>query len=95
MKAPIIAFSALTLSVLFPGCSNRIEPYGPQMPASGPDVISFVQPGLSPKGLAYDPGRNHFLVSSIAEGSIYQVHLDGAVQPFIVDDALTSTLGLK
>lgn len=60
-----------------------------------PVQINFTAPNLIPEGIAYDPFSNRFYVSSITRGTIGTVTFDGTYTPFITDEILTSTTGLK
>lgn len=57
-------------------------------------TITFVQPGMMPEGVEYDSQNSRFLVSSLAQGTIFQVSTDGTIRPFIEDELLTSTGGI-
>jgi len=59
-----------------------------------PDVIEARADGLHPEGIAYDPGRGAFLVSSVRHGTVSVVAADGTTTTLVDDPALTSTFGL-
>lgn len=64
-------------------------------PASGlPDRIDFVSPGLYPEAVAYDPLRNAFIVSSLAQGQAGSVSATGTYQPFAQDPEIISSFGV-
>lgn len=62
---------------------------------SEPMTIHFTEPNLFPEGVAYDPFRNWFYVSSVAQGDIGIVTFGGTYRRFITDPVLTGTAGLK
>ena len=61
----------------------------------GPDQIVIDHHNLFPEGIEYDVVGERFLVSSMSEGTIYQVTEDGTATAFIEDDELTSTVGIE
>jgi len=60
-----------------------------------PDEIHFTALGLYPEGIVFDRMNNRFLVSSVAKGTIGVVSYDGTYTPFIEDDDLQATIGMK
>jgi sugar lactone lactonase YvrE len=58
------------------------------------NTISVMKEALYPEGIEYDPERRHFLLSSVREGTIYEVQDDGTYRPFIQDERLISSLGI-
>ncbi|MGI8599188.1 MAG: hypothetical protein ACR2KB_08025 [Chitinophagaceae bacterium] len=58
-------------------------------------IVNFTNQDIFPEGLAYDPVRNWFYVSSATVGTVGIVTMDGSYTPFISDDILTGTTGLK
>ncbi|MBM7784351.1 SMP-30/gluconolactonase/LRE family protein [Tenggerimyces flavus] len=59
-----------------------------------PRVIHASAPSLHPEGVAWDPTRHAFLVSSVRHGTVSIVGLDGKVRPFLAHPAMPSTFGL-
>lgn len=59
-----------------------------------PDSIVFNHPGLRPEGIEYHHQGEHFLVSSISEGTIFSVSDNGDFDVFIEDEDLGATLGI-
>lgn len=59
-----------------------------------PDAITFMQQGLYPEGFAFDATSNRFLVSSITQGDVFQVDLNGNIDRFIADTNLISSTGI-
>ncbi len=57
-------------------------------------MISVMKEALYPEGIEYDSARRCFLLSSVREGTIYEVQDDGTYQPFIQDARLISSLGI-
>jgi len=60
-----------------------------------PEHITFTSPGLYPEGVDHDALHQRFLVSSLSQGTIGQVSYKGSYTPFIEDDRLVSTIGLR
>ena len=63
-------------------------------PRGIPPVLTPFAPGLHPEGVAYDPTRRAFLVSSLRFGTVSVVRRDGRVSTLVQDRAMVSTLGL-
>lgn len=51
--------------------------------------------GFIPEGIEYDQASRRFLTGSLAEGSIFEIALDGSVTPFVTDPALVSSVGIE
>lgn len=60
-----------------------------------PVAITYRAPAQYPEGVAWDPTRRAFLVSSARYGTVSIVHPDGTVQPLVTDHGLVTTLGVK
>jgi hypothetical protein len=60
-----------------------------------PDRIIMERGGFIPEGIEYDTVAGRFLVGSLAEGTVYEVGLDGSLVPFAVDDELVSSIGIE
>lgn len=60
-----------------------------------PAEIRFTKEGLYPEGVSHDSTHERFLITSLRFGTIGQVGYDGTYTPFIQDDRLISTIGLK
>lgn len=60
-----------------------------------PDVITAERGGFVPEGIEYDRANGRFLTGSLADGSIYEVGLDGSLTAFIMDPALVSSVGIE
>lgn len=60
-----------------------------------PARIAFRADRLYPEGIAYAPGTDRFLVSSITQGKVGAVDLNGRYTDFITDTRLISGIGLK
>lgn len=92
-KLTLLFFPALVL--LLAGCKKDLpvdlDPKHPKAPVQ----INFTEPDLFPEGVAYDPFKNWFYVSSATRGDIGIVTFDGTYKPFITDEILTGTNGLK
>ena len=67
----------------------------PASPESGgsqfPDVITAQRGGFVPEGIEYDRANERLLTGSLAEGSIFEIGMDGSVNAFITDPALVSS----
>jgi len=61
----------------------------------GPDQIIIKKPNLFPEGVEYDRGQKRFLITSLREGIISEVKMDGTSQVFIDDDVLVSAIGIR
>lgn len=62
-----------------------------------PDVVNVQLPGIIPEGLEYDALNDRFLLSSMANGTVYSVADDGEAIAFITLDAdmdYTSSVGM-
>lgn len=80
----------LTMFVLA-GCNSDDLP----IEFDAPDSIAFVREGLYPEGIGYDRLKHCFLVSSLRFGTVGLVSEKGDYIPFIKDNALISTIGLR
>jgi sugar lactone lactonase YvrE len=60
-----------------------------------PERIRLKQRDFMPEGIEYDARNARFLLSSLAEGTVFAVADDGTVTPFIEDEALISSVGLE
>jgi sugar lactone lactonase YvrE len=60
-----------------------------------PDVITAERGGFVPEGIEYDRANGRFLTGSLADGSIYEIGLDGSVTAVITDPALVSSVGIE
>ncbi|HEX8347214.1 MAG TPA: SMP-30/gluconolactonase/LRE family protein [Actinoplanes sp.] len=58
-------------------------------------VLNGSAPSLHPEGIAWDPTRKAFLVSSMRHGTVSVVHPDGTVGTLISDPRMVSTLGVR
>lgn len=60
-----------------------------------PESIFIQKADLYPEGVEYDSDRHKFLVSSLTEGTIGIVDDEGNYTPFIEDERLISTIGIR
>ncbi|MBG0830212.1 SMP-30/gluconolactonase/LRE family protein [Planomonospora sp. ID67723] len=67
----------------------------PAASAATPDVIEGRAPSLHPEGVAYDPTRGAYLVSSLRHGTVSVVRPDGSVRTLVDDPALISAIGIQ
>lgn len=58
------------------------------------EIIEIKHPSLYPEGIRYNNKTNKFLVSSLREGTIYEVDEQGNAKPLIKDNRLFSTAGI-
>lgn len=82
----LISFGFLMMSGT--ACSEKRAP-------AGPDTISFTKPALYPEGVEYDAKGGHFLVSSLHEGKVGAVTLDGKYSVLVNDPELVSAVGIR
>jgi sugar lactone lactonase YvrE len=59
-----------------------------------PAVINGTAPSLHPEGVAWDPTRRAFLVSSVRHGTVSVVSPSGTVRTLVQDDRMVSTFGV-
>ncbi|MEJ7830985.1 MAG: hypothetical protein WKF91_22455 [Segetibacter sp.] len=92
-KLTPLFFSAFVL--LLAGCYKNLPiDFGPKN-TPGSIQINFTEPNLFPEGVAYDPFQDWFYVSSASHGTVGIVTRKGTYTPFITDENLTGTTGLK
>ncbi|MEL7350334.1 MAG: hypothetical protein AAF171_19670 [Cyanobacteria bacterium P01_A01_bin.116] len=61
---------------------------------AAPRTIEIEKTALYPEGIEYNPNTGKFLLSSVREGTIYEIDETGAYTPFIEDERLVSTTGI-
>jgi sugar lactone lactonase YvrE len=83
-----LSFAALVLAA---GCgsASRVQLESPAAP------VMIAQPALYPETIEANPKSGKFLVSSVREGAVYEVGLDGTLRVLVQDDRLTSILGIS
>jgi len=59
------------------------------------DVLRASAPSLHPEGIAWDPTRAAFLVSSFRHGTVSVVRRDATVRTLVSDPLMVSTLGVR
>ncbi|NLX08112.1 MAG: SMP-30/gluconolactonase/LRE family protein [Chloroflexi bacterium] len=59
-----------------------------------PDMIVAEREGFFPEGIEYDEQGGRYLLSSLAEGTIFTVTDDGMITPFITEEELMSSVGI-
>ncbi|MTI21527.1 hypothetical protein E1176_10900 [Fulvivirga sp. RKSG066] len=110
MRKSIIA-CLLFGSVLFVGCSTALEDeIKPDLNTSieNSEEINYAQnfhllpdevlvnfPGLYPEGIAFDPWKGKFYISSVRKGVISSVDFDGNIETLTGEGDLISTAGVK
>jgi sugar lactone lactonase YvrE len=60
-----------------------------------PATIVAARGGFIPEGIEYDQANRRLLTGSLAEGTIFEIGLDGSVTPFITDAELVSSVGIE
>lgn len=99
MNLKDIQFALLVISLILYGCANtEVEPTQTKIPTVTPDVLQEIivkYDNLFPEGIEYDQERQHFLLSSASEGTIFTVDDDGTIKALIVDPELEMTLGIE
>lgn len=60
-----------------------------------PDRIVFQTAGTVPEGVEFDAANRRFLVGSLAQGTVFVVHPDGSLEPFVQDPELKSSVGIE
>lgn len=63
----------------------------------GPDLDSVVvsQLNLFPEGVEYSSSQERFFLSSLTEGTVYQVDNAGTAVPLVEDERLVSSIGIQ
>lgn len=87
-----------TLTRLLLGAIVAAGLAGLPAPASAhpiPAVIEGRSESLHPEGVAYDPTRGAFLVTSLKHGTVSVVRGDGSTRTLVDDPALIETIGLQ
>jgi sugar lactone lactonase YvrE len=88
---------AIVLSVVAVGVSiSAVDAGNNRVDLGGQNLNSIVvnQAALYPEGIEYDANNDRFLLSSVREGTVYQVFANGDVRPFIQDERLVSSTGI-
>lgn len=97
MGTRIILLTAVC--VVAAGCTQQSEAPAPAAaaPSEAPmgKTIVAKRGGFIPEGVEYDQANKRFLTGSLAEGTIFEIHDDGAVTPFVTDPALVSSVGIE
>ncbi|SFR28531.1 SMP-30/Gluconolaconase/LRE-like region-containing protein [Lentzea waywayandensis] len=78
-----VLLAVLAVLVLFTGTAQAT-----------PRHIEARSPSLHPEGVAWDPGRGQFLVSSLRHGTVSLVGTNGRVRPLVTGTHMVSTFGL-
>jgi sugar lactone lactonase YvrE len=68
---------------------------GPENKTPIPNKIDFTKEALYPEGVSHDARGERFLVTSLRFGTIGSVTYNGSYTPFIEDNDLISTIGIK
>ena len=87
---------------LVAACGSEPEPTDTAPPLEAappppmlPDVIVAERGGFIPEGVEYDMDNGRLLTGSLSEGSVFQIHDDGRVTPFVSDPDLVSSVGIE
>ena len=94
LRLSLVACAAVVVAA----CTQQSEP--PATPAAAPSTpmgktIVAARGGFIPEGVEFDRANRRFLTGSLAEGTIFEIHDDGAVTPFVTDPALVSSVGIE
>ncbi|WP_137991757.1 SMP-30/gluconolactonase/LRE family protein [Streptomyces vilmorinianum] len=100
----LVASAALTATVPALTLTLTLAPApaasaAPRAPLAGPTVAAPEQitghaPSLHPEGIAWDPTRRAFLVSSVRHGTVSVVRPDGSTRTLVSDSRIISTYGV-
>jgi sugar lactone lactonase YvrE len=60
-----------------------------------PQTIVMERGGFIPEGIEYHPTNERFLVGSLAEGTVFEIGMDGSMTPFVIDEQLVSSVGIE
>jgi sugar lactone lactonase YvrE len=90
-----IAPAPATVAVPSAASGSSVSPSGANIADAIPGMIVAERGGFIPEGIEYDLANGRFLTGSLAEGTIFEIGLDGSVTPFIRDAALVSTVGIE
>jgi len=89
---PLKMLVAYTIPSGTPPVEFTAAPRAQLTSSAGP--LRIAVPALYPETLAYNPRSKQFLVSSLREGAVYEVGLDGQAKKLVNDPRLTSILGI-
>ena len=103
IKSSVILLS-LPAMVFFSACGDGSEKKAEDTPkeeapqeekvAPSAETITFSSEGLYPEGVAYDPTRKGFIVTSLTKGQLGLVDANGNYEVLVQDSALVSAIGL-
>ncbi|WP_063835282.1 SMP-30/gluconolactonase/LRE family protein [Streptomyces sp. NRRL S-118] len=95
LAAAALAAAAL-LAGTATGATGASPPPASATPAAAPvpRQITGYAPALHPEGIAWDPTRRAFLVSSVRHGTVSVVRPDGRTTALVSDPRVVSTYGL-
>lgn len=78
-----------------PATVSVSQPASAPAAARIPDVITAQRGGFIPEGIDYDRANGRFLTGSLAEGSIFEIGLDGGITAVVTDAGLVSSVGIE
>jgi sugar lactone lactonase YvrE len=58
-------------------------------------IVAVERENLFPEGIEYNSSTGQFLLSSLAEGTVFAVQDDGSYRPFVKDAELIASIGLE
>ncbi|SDE02356.1 SMP-30/gluconolactonase/LRE family protein [Glycomyces harbinensis] len=90
ITGPVLAALAAATLVAAASPATAAGPQGERRP----DLVEAQAPTLYPEGVAYDSGRDAFLVSSARHGTVSIVADDGTVETLVEDPAMIAALGV-
>lgn len=80
------------LSLTLTACQDEVnQPATPTFP----DRLAFVSDRLYPEGITYSPQLGQFLVSSLTQGKVGTVDMNGTYADFVSDPQLIGSVGMK
>ncbi|SDN24761.1 SMP-30/gluconolactonase/LRE family protein [Allokutzneria albata] len=94
MRKLIMARRSLLALAVAATAAATLTPVASASPHGLPEVITAKAQDLFPEGIAWDPLRRSFLVTSISEGTISVVRPDGRVRPFAAHPRMVQTFGV-
>jgi sugar lactone lactonase YvrE len=92
----LIALTGAAAATALPaGLAHGATTKGTAKGTTSRDVLRGSAPSLHPEGIAWDPTRAAFLVSSFRHGTVSVVHRDASVRTLVSDPLMVSTLGVR
>jgi sugar lactone lactonase YvrE len=89
MRILVMLTAAASIGIGVPSASGVATPHN-----SCPETVRGSGTTLHPEGIAYDQGRDRFLIGSVKHGMVSVVGADGVAHTLIDDPALITTMGI-